>query len=110
MTPLSQLLWLNSTFFNERYPYQVKLYRCNKMELSPSGLFNCGNREVAARNPKIVFENLQDHIQLSLYLSYVSGALVGCAATVGSYPFDLQRTMLASQGEPKSSLNYETWV
>ncbi|PIA61517.1 hypothetical protein AQUCO_00300798v1 [Aquilegia coerulea] len=42
-----------------------------------------------------------DHIHLSPYLSYVSGALAGCAATVGSYPFDLLRTLLASQGEPK---------
>ncbi|XP_074311856.1 mitochondrial thiamine diphosphate carrier 2-like [Silene latifolia] len=42
-----------------------------------------------------------DHIHLSPYLSYVSGALAGCAATVGSYPFDLVRTILASQGEPK---------
>ncbi|KMZ60608.1 Mitochondrial carrier protein-like [Zostera marina] len=38
---------------------------------------------------------------LSPYLSYLSGALAGCAATVGSYPFDLLRTILASQGEPK---------
>ncbi|KAK8671124.1 hypothetical protein V6N13_037729 [Hibiscus sabdariffa] len=30
-----------------------------------------------------------------------SGGLAGCAATVGSYPFDLLRTILASQGEPK---------
>ncbi|MQM00567.1 hypothetical protein Taro_033310 [Colocasia esculenta] len=43
----------------------------------------------------------EDHMQLSPYLSYVSGALAGCAATVGSYPFDLVRTILASQGEPK---------
>lgn len=43
----------------------------------------------------------EDHIQLSPYLSYLSGALAGCAATVGSYPFDLLRTLLASQGEPK---------
>uniref|UniRef100_A0A7N0T1T0 Uncharacterized protein n=1 Tax=Kalanchoe fedtschenkoi TaxID=63787 RepID=A0A7N0T1T0_KALFE len=43
----------------------------------------------------------EDHISLSPYLSYVSGALAGCAATVGSYPFDLLRTILASQGEPK---------
>ncbi|KAF3456201.1 hypothetical protein FNV43_RR00851 [Rhamnella rubrinervis] len=43
----------------------------------------------------------EDHINLSPYLSYVSGALAGCAATVGSYPFDLVRTILASQGEPK---------
>ncbi|KAG6435428.1 hypothetical protein SASPL_100301 [Salvia splendens] len=42
-----------------------------------------------------------DHINISPYLSYVSGALAGCAATVGSYPFDLIRTLLASQGEPK---------
>lgn len=43
----------------------------------------------------------EDHMHLSPYLSYVSGALAGCAATVGSYPFDLLRTILASQGEPK---------
>ncbi|MED6159971.1 hypothetical protein PIB30_047130 [Stylosanthes scabra] len=43
----------------------------------------------------------ENHINLSPYLSYVSGALAGCAATVGSYPFDLLRTILASQGEPK---------
>ncbi|KAI4311152.1 hypothetical protein MLD38_036070 [Melastoma candidum] len=43
----------------------------------------------------------EDHLHLSPYLSYVSGALAGCAATVGSYPFDLLRTVLASQGEPK---------
>ncbi|KAL8168143.1 hypothetical protein V2J09_009642 [Rumex salicifolius] len=42
-----------------------------------------------------------DHIHLSPYLSYVSGALAGCTATIGSYPFDLIRTVLASQGEPK---------
>ncbi|KAI3865831.1 hypothetical protein MKW98_019282 [Papaver atlanticum] len=43
----------------------------------------------------------QDHTHLSPYLSYLSGALAGCVATVGSYPFDLLRTILASQGEPK---------
>ncbi|XP_010259669.1 PREDICTED: mitochondrial thiamine pyrophosphate carrier-like isoform X2 [Nelumbo nucifera] len=43
----------------------------------------------------------EDHIHLSPYLSYISGALAGCAATVGSYPFDLLRTILASQGEPR---------
>ncbi|CAM8940586.1 unnamed protein product [Rhodiola kirilowii] len=43
----------------------------------------------------------EDHSSLSPYLSYISGALAGCAATVGSYPFDLLRTILASQGEPK---------
>ncbi|KAG5240910.1 hypothetical protein OIU77_011354 [Salix suchowensis] len=43
----------------------------------------------------------EDHIHLSPYLSYISGALAGCTATVGSYPFDLLRTILASQGEPK---------
>uniref|UniRef100_A0A803L362 Uncharacterized protein n=1 Tax=Chenopodium quinoa TaxID=63459 RepID=A0A803L362_CHEQI len=44
----------------------------------------------------------EDHIHLSPYLSYISGAVAGCAATVGSYPFDLVRTILASQGEPKA--------
>ncbi|KAI3812387.1 hypothetical protein L1987_17094 [Smallanthus sonchifolius] len=44
---------------------------------------------------------LEDLIHLSPYLSFKSGALAGCAATVGSYPFDLLRTILASQGEPK---------
>ncbi|XP_039156651.1 mitochondrial thiamine diphosphate carrier 2 isoform X2 [Eucalyptus grandis] len=43
----------------------------------------------------------EDQVHLSPYLSFVSGALAGCAATVGSYPFDLLRTILASQGEPK---------
>ncbi|XP_004508276.1 mitochondrial thiamine diphosphate carrier 2-like [Cicer arietinum] len=43
----------------------------------------------------------ENHTSLSPYLSYVSGAVAGCAATVGSYPFDLLRTILASQGEPK---------
>ncbi|KAK1390479.1 Mitochondrial thiamine pyrophosphate carrier [Heracleum sosnowskyi] len=43
----------------------------------------------------------EDRIHLSPYLSYVSGAAAGSAATVGSYPFDLVRTILASQGEPK---------
>jgi solute carrier family 25 (mitochondrial thiamine pyrophosphate transporter), member 19 len=49
----------------------------------------------------IYFSLPEDHLHLSPYLSYVSGAIAGCAATVGSYPFDLLRTILASQGEPK---------
>ncbi|XP_077219304.1 mitochondrial thiamine diphosphate carrier 2-like isoform X2 [Tasmannia lanceolata] len=53
-------------------------------------------KTLAARSSKT-----EDHIQLSPYLSFISGALAGCAATVGSYPFDLVRTILASQGEPK---------
>nr|GME01177.1 mitochondrial thiamine diphosphate carrier 2-like [Ipomoea batatas] len=43
----------------------------------------------------------EDHMNLSPLVSFTSGALAGCAATVGSYPFDLLRTILASQGEPK---------
>lgn len=54
-----------------------------------------------AWNGLILFCDAEDHINLSPYLSYISGALAGCAATVGSYPFDLLRTILASQGEPK---------
>ncbi|GFR40456.1 hypothetical protein Agub_g1014 [Astrephomene gubernaculifera] len=34
-------------------------------------------------------------------ISLASGALAGAAATVASYPFDLLRTTLAAQGEPK---------
>eukprot|EP00887_Chlorella_sp_A99_P003958 scaffold11.g3958.t1 len=34
-------------------------------------------------------------------LSFVSGAAAGAAGTVASYPFDLLRTTLAAQGEPK---------
>ena len=49
----------------------------------------------------LFYDGAVDHINISPYLSYVSGALAGCAATVGSYPFDLLRTILASQGEPK---------
>ncbi|KAG8363030.1 hypothetical protein BUALT_BualtUnG0012100 [Buddleja alternifolia] len=48
----------------------------------------------------------EDHMNISPYLSYVSGAFAGCAATVGSYPFDLLRTILASQGEPKAWNRY----
>lgn len=47
----------------------------------------------------------EDHIQLNPALSFLSGALAGCAATVGSYPFDFLRTVLASQGEPKIYAN-----
>lgn len=50
------------------------------------------------------FSLSEDHLDLSPYLSYVSGAIAGCTATIGSYPFDLLRTILASQGEPKVSL------
>lgn len=33
--------------------------------------------------------------------SFGSGAVAGAAATAASYPFDLLRTTLAAQGEPK---------
>jgi solute carrier family 25 thiamine pyrophosphate transporter 19 len=33
--------------------------------------------------------------------SFVNGALAGAAGTIASYPFDLLRTTLAAQGEPK---------
>lgn len=52
----------------------------------------------------------EDHIHLSPYLSFMSGALAGCAATVGSYPFDLLRTILASQGEPKVYLSIYIYI
>ena len=34
-------------------------------------------------------------------MSYASGAVAGFAATAVSYPFDLLRTTLAAQGEPR---------
>lgn len=34
-------------------------------------------------------------------VSFASGAFAGAAATLGSYPFDLLRTTLAAQGQPK---------
>lgn len=37
----------------------------------------------------------------STVVSFASGAVAGAAATVASYPFDLLRTTLAAQGEPK---------
>lgn len=54
----------------------------------------------------ICYFSPDDHLKLSPYLSYISGALAGCAATIGSYPFDLVRTILASQGEPKVCFNF----
>ncbi|KAL7123829.1 hypothetical protein ABFS83_14G009000 [Erythranthe nasuta] len=43
----------------------------------------------------------EDHTHVSPYISFASGSVAGCAATIGTYPFDLLRTILASQGEPK---------
>ena len=37
-------------------------------------------------------------------LSFVSGAIAGAAATIAAYPFDILRTTLAAQGEPKVHL------
>ncbi|CAM6117242.1 unnamed protein product [Calypogeia fissa] len=39
--------------------------------------------------------------ELSPGWHFVSGSVAGAAATIGSYPFDLLRTIMASQGEPK---------
>ncbi|KAI3957418.1 hypothetical protein MKW98_003139, partial [Papaver atlanticum] len=46
-----------------------------------------------------------DHIHLSPYLSYLSIVLAGSAANVRSYPSDLLRTILASQGNMELRLN-----
>lgn len=45
-----------------------------------------------------------DHKHLSPSMSYLGGAIAGSAATIGSYPFDLLRTILACQGEPKVTI------
>ncbi|GAX72706.1 hypothetical protein CEUSTIGMA_g162.t1 [Chlamydomonas eustigma] len=44
-------------------------------------------------------------IKSSSLVSFSSGAIAGAAATVASYPFDLLRTTLAAQGEPKVYCN-----
>ena len=44
-----------------------------------------------------------DQTEWTHTVSFGSGAFAGAAATVGSYPFDLLRTTLAAQGEPKVS-------
>lgn len=41
----------------------------------------------------------------SPYVSFGSGAVAGVCGTVASYPFDLLRTTLAAQGEPKVYAN-----
>lgn len=42
-----------------------------------------------------------DNHRVAPLVSFGSGALSGVAGTVASYPFDLLRTMLAAQGEPR---------
>ncbi|CAK9269580.1 unnamed protein product [Sphagnum jensenii] len=42
-----------------------------------------------------------EHMRLSPKMSFIGGSIAGTAATIGSYPFDLLRTILAAQGEPK---------
>lgn len=44
---------------------------------------------------------VSSHPQWKHSVSFVSGALAGAAGTMASYPFDLLRTTLAAQGEPK---------
>lgn len=54
----------------------------------------------------------EDILKLNPVMPFLGGALAGCAATIGSYPFDLLRTVLASQGEPKvcsSSMSCFRW-
>lgn len=48
---------------------------------------------------------ITSHPQWQHSVSFVSGALAGAAGTVASYPFDLLRTTLAAQGEPKVYAN-----
>jgi solute carrier family 25 thiamine pyrophosphate transporter 19 len=40
-------------------------------------------------------------LRLSPKMSFIGGSLAGTAATIAAYPFDLLRTILAAQGEPK---------
>jgi solute carrier family 25 thiamine pyrophosphate transporter 19 len=52
----------------------------------------------------MLFSPLVHAERSSTVVSFASGALAGAAATVASYPFDLLRTTLAAQGEPKVRL------
>lgn len=45
----------------------------------------------------MLIENRQTLVML------MSGGMAGAAATLSSYPFDLLRTTLAAQGEPKAN-------
>jgi len=83
---------MHSAHFRKKYSYYILKYFLNFLFLVFYLFIDC------------FFVSAENHINLSPYLSYVSGALAGCAATVGSYPFDLLRTILASQGEPKVSI------
>ena len=44
--------------------------------------------------------SLHDHPRWKHTSSFIGGAAAGAAATLASYPFDLLRTVLASQGSP----------
>lgn len=48
-----------------------------------------------------VTHGLTANPSFSPVISFTSGAIAGAAATVASYPFDLLRTTMAAQGEPK---------
>ncbi|KAL4576261.1 hypothetical protein LXL04_012352 [Taraxacum kok-saghyz] len=89
-------------------PYTaIQFMVLHKVKTFASGSSKSGQYQIFNNDPKTFYRfrpplyDAEDHIHLSPYLSFMSGALAGCAATVGSYPFDLLRTILASQGEPK---------
>ncbi|KAG9134399.1 hypothetical protein Leryth_023784 [Lithospermum erythrorhizon] len=70
----------------------------NKLKTFVSGSSKSGLIFILSKKNEI----LDSVTWVAYLLSFItSGAVAGCAATVGSYPFDLVRTILASQGEPK---------
>ena len=62
----------------------------------------CAVQFVALQKCKEFAHRLQlDNGRQVSSVSFLSGAVAGMAATAASYPFDLLRTTLAAQGEPK---------
>ncbi|THU70231.1 hypothetical protein C4D60_Mb08t22830 [Musa balbisiana] len=81
--------------------FQVQLEPTSSWALLHRDSYGSSKYTGILQSSKVILQEEEDHLKLSPYLPYLSGALAGCAATIGSYPFDLLRTILASQGEPK---------
>jgi len=88
--PDRTLAFLCHRAFVARYvvPHVCKSLRIHML------LCGCQVKDIARRN------GVMDS-RLAPLVSFASGAMAGAAATAASYPFDLLRTTLAAQGEPR---------
>ncbi|KAF3339531.1 mitochondrial thiamine pyrophosphate carrier-like protein [Carex littledalei] len=77
--------------------FQVQLEPTTTWTLLQKEMYRPSKYRGLQQTTKEIFREEEDHLQLSQYWSYLSRGFAGCAATVGSYPFDLLRTILASQ-------------